>query len=311
MGARGLFEVRKLIRLIRENHIDIMHAHGARVNLWGSLASLCTGVPIISTEHNIDLWRDNGFIFELIDRLSQKVNKYRVGVSQAVCKMLLESGMPEEKVKCIDNGIEMERFLVPKNIDEIKNNAGIKADTRIIGTVGRLVEQKGHKYLIQAARNIVNKFSYVKFLIVGDGPLRSELEALAESQGLGEKINFAGQRSDIPELLAMMDIFILPSITEGLPLVILEAMASERPVIATRVSGIPFVIKDGVDGLLCNSCDVQALVEKMENLLTNKELADKLGRNGKEKALSKYRAEEMINNYSRLYMKITEGKMEK
>ncbi|MGD0279287.1 MAG: glycosyltransferase, partial [Smithella sp.] len=94
MGARGLFEVRKLIRLIRENHIDIMHAHGARVNLWGSLASLCTGVPIISTEHNIDLWRDNGFIFELIDRLSQKVNKYRVGVSQAVCKMLLESGMP-------------------------------------------------------------------------------------------------------------------------------------------------------------------------------------------------------------------------
>ncbi|MGD0280524.1 MAG: glycosyltransferase family 4 protein, partial [Smithella sp.] len=198
-----------------------------------------------------------------------------------------------------------------KNIDEIKNNAGIKADTRIIGTVGRLVEQKGHKYLIQAARNIVNKFSDVKFLIVGDGPLRSELEALAESQGLGEKINFAGQRSDIPELLAMMDIFILPSITEGLPLVILEAMASERPVIATRVSGIPFVIKDGVDGLLCNSCDVQALVEKMENLLTNKELADKLGRNGKEKALSKYRAEEMINNYSRLYMKITEGKMEK
>lgn len=306
-GARGFFVIRKLIDIIRKNDIDVIHAHGARVNLWGSLASLYTGVPIISTEHNIDLWRDNGFVFVLIDKFSQKINKYRVGGSPAVCKMLVaQEGMPKEKVVCIENSIEVERFTSPGDAAKIEAQLGIKSDTRIIGTIGRLVEQKGHRYLIEAAKTIVNKFDDVKFLIIGDGPLRKELEALSDSYGLKEKIIFAGQRTDLSDLFAIMDTFILPSLTEGLPLVILLAMAAGLPVIATRVSGVPFVIEDGVDGLLCEPRDAQSLVEKMEVLLSDEMLAHRIGSRGKEKVILKYRAEDMIAKYGKLYKEIVD-----
>jgi glycosyltransferase involved in cell wall biosynthesis len=304
---KGFIQLSKLVSFLKQNRIDLIHAHGARVNFWGSFASLLTGVPIISTEHNIDLWRDNNYFLNSIDGLPARINKVRVGVSDAVCNMLKNKGVNQEKIVCIENGIDVERFNISVDIAAKRLEFGIRDGTKIIGTVGRLVEQKGHKYLLDAFKVMEDGFPDMKLLIVGDGPLMKTLKEQVSNLGLEGKVIFTGLRTDISELLAIMNIFVLPSITEGLPLVLLEAMAAGKPVVASAVSGIPYVIDDAVDGLLAGPTNFYELSEKMLMLIKNERLASELSQKAREKALSKYNAKGMIKKYENLYMNILEN----
>lgn len=298
---KGFISLPKLVRFIRNNKIDIIHAHGARVNLWGSIASILTGVPIIATEHNIDLWRGRRHIFNMFDRLSAKVNKLRVGVSPAVCDMLKAHGIDNDKVVCINNGIDVERFNISIDVNAKKGELGIPTDARVIGTVGRLVEQKGHRYLLEAAKIVTKELPYTRFIIVGDGPLRGELEKQALGLGIKEKVIFTGQRGDIPELMKVMDMFVLPSITEGLPLVLLEAMAAKKPIVASAVGGIPNVIETDINGLLVPAQDITSLSDKIICLLKDDRKAESLASQGLRTVTEKYNARDMITRYESVY----------
>lgn len=303
----GLFYIPWLLFFVKKRKIDLMHAHGARVNLWGSVVSLFTKVPIISTEHNIDIWREGAVLYNFIDRLIGRINSKRVGVSQAVCEMLNVKGMNKSKIICINNGINVRvfddnfeniNFVEPSNSNE---------DRVVIGTIGRLVQQKGHKYLIHAFSKLAELYDQCILVIVGEGPLENELRALASSYGLDGKIVFTGVRTDIPACLASFDIFVLPSITEGLPLVLLEAMASKKAVVASAVSGVPYVIDDGVDGVLVPPKDIEKIVFELERLIVNASLRESLGVKALHKVTNHFNAKRMIADYENLYLETIEN----
>ena len=175
--------------------------------------------------------------------------------------MLLKSGI-SKKISLIENGVNLERFQVNGNGENLRKEFGIDMTHKIIGSVGRLTEEKGHTYFLKAAKKILDLNNNCFFMIIGDGELRKKLEDEAKDLGINKRIIFTGKRTDIPELLSVMDIFVLPSLTEGQPMALLEAMAAKKPVIATTVGDIPKILKNGELGILAPPCNPAVIAEK-------------------------------------------------
>jgi glycosyltransferase involved in cell wall biosynthesis len=205
----------------------------------------------------------------------------------------------------IDNGIALERFEKPVETKKMKNQLGFEEKTRIIGTIGSLVVEKGHIYLLEAARQILDVVKDLKFLVIGDGPLRKPLEEKSEELGIKKHVIFMGQRKDIPELLMAMDIFVLPSIKEGLPIALLEAMAAKRPVIATRVGAISKVIENKDIGILVEPKDIAGLRDAIVNLINDPGRRDLLAEEGFSRVRMDFSSDEMGKQYLKLYKEIT------
>ncbi len=162
-------------------------------------------------------------------------------------------------------------------------------------------EHKGIKYLLESASLLLRSRNDVSFLIVGDGALKEELKILCADLKIEENVIFAGERSDIPEILSLTDIFVLPSLREGLPLTILEAMACGKPVIATNVGGVPEVVNDGVSGILVYQGDPEALHRAMNELLEDREKLKRMGHNGKKVCNENFDSKTMIGKIENLY----------
>jgi glycosyltransferase involved in cell wall biosynthesis len=228
-----------------------------------------------------------------------------VAVSDEVKKDMVRYRIPEEKIRVIDNGISLERFDNPVETTKMKTQLGFEEKTRVIGTVGSLVIEKGHIYLLEAARQMLQGVKDLKFLIIGDGPLRKALEEKSEALGIKEDVVFMGQREDVPELLTAMDIFVLPSIKEGLPVVLLEAMAARRPVVATRVGAIPRVIGSKDTGILVEPKDISGLRDVLEGLIEDPKRRNLLARRGFDRVSTEFSSDEMCKHYLELYKEIT------
>src|SRR4030042_1104997 len=219
---------------IKKNRIDVIHCHGYKSNFYGLLASKGQ-VPSVTTNHNwlTAHWKLKTYCF--LDSLWIRFFDRIVAVSSEIKKDMLKYKIPERKIRIINNGISLERFEKRAETRKMKTLLGFEEKTRVIGTVGSLVIEKGHIYLLEAARQILDVVKDLKFLIIGDGPLRKALEEKSEELGIKKDVIFMGQRKDIPELLMAMDIFVLPSIKEGPPVALLEAMAAKRPIVATQI----------------------------------------------------------------------------
>jgi len=291
------FSIREFIK---RNRIDVIHCHGYKSNFYGLLASRGE-VPSVTTNHNwlTTHWRLKTYCF--LDSLWIRFFDRIVAVSNEVKKDMLRYKIPAAKIRVVDNGIALERFakLVETNI--MKNQLGLDEKIRIIGTIGSLVIEKGHIYLLEAARQILDVVKDLKFLIIGDGPLRKALEEKSEELGIKKDIIFMGQRKDIPELLMAMDVFALPSIKEGLPIALLEAMASKRPVIATRIGAIPNVIENEDIGVLVEPKDITGLRDAIMNLLNDPGRMNLLARKGFDRVCRDFSSDEMAKNYLKLY----------
>jgi len=224
-------------------------------------------------------------------------------VSEGIKNEMLTYGVPEEKIRVIDNGIDLTRFRDTISPETVKEEFRLKKEVTIIGTIGNLGDEKGHVYLLRAARNIVKYVKSVKFLFIGDGPLRGDLENEATQLGIGDHIIFTGFRTDIPNLLSIMDIFVLPSVKEGLPMVLLEAMAAKKPVIATRVGAIPRVVDNG-NGILVEPRDAEGLEKAIVSLLTNEEKRRKYASAGFETVRTQFSSERMSSEYFDLYREL-------
>jgi glycosyltransferase involved in cell wall biosynthesis len=217
---------------------------------------------------------------------------------------MLRYKIPEEKIRVIDNGISLERFKKLGETENRKNQLGFEEKIRMIGTIGNLGTEKGHIYLLEAAKQILDVVKDLKFVIIGNGQLRKQLEEKSEELGIKEHVIFMGQRKDIPELLMAMDIFVLPSIKEGLPIALLEAMAAKRPVIATRVGAIPKVIENKDVGVLVEPKDITGLRDAVVNLINDPERRSLLAREGFRKVCSDFSSDEMGKQYLKLYKEI-------
>jgi glycosyltransferase involved in cell wall biosynthesis len=204
----------------------------------------------------------------------------------------------------IDNGIDLQRFSNQKRNNLLKEYFGIKGKSKVIGTIARLTKEKGHIYLIEAAKNILSVFPDTIFLIVGDGNERDRLEKQVMKLGLKDKVIFTGKRKDIIDILSIIDIFVLPSITEGLPIALLEALASRLPVVATNVGAVSKVIIDRETGLLTEPRSPELLSNAILELLSNWERAEQFGYQGYRKVEKEFSAKAMAEQYFDFYRKI-------
>jgi len=301
LSYKGLMEIPSLIKFIKKEKINIIHAHGARVNFWGGFASMMTGVPIISTEHGVDIWRHKSRIYECADRVTMSINRARVAVSPSVYEMLIKR-MPHNKVYCINNGIDYDLFNKQFDIDKLRTKYGINKDSKVIGAVGRLCIEKGHADLLETVQQIIKVVNNIEVLIAGDGPLFEHLKERSVELGIERNIKFLGNCNRIPELLSIMDIFVLPSRIEGLPLALLEAMASGRIVVASAVGGVPSVIEDEVNGFIYPSGDVEALTQKILFCIKNDTNLSRISDMARRTIKDHYDIRNTINAYEKIYL---------
>lgn len=288
--------IAKLITVITENNIQIVHTHLWGANFWGRIAAKFAKVPvIIATEHNVDIWK-SGLNF-ILDRLLARISDKIIAVSQSVKGFYIKQGIPAGKIEVIYNGISLDPRC---SILDARKSFGLSDGESLLAVVGRLVEQKGHRYLFEAL-SMLNGRRKVKLLVIGDGPEQQRLADSVQRLGLGAKIIFTGLRKDVREFIRGIDILVLPSLREGLPVAALEAMAAGKPVIATNVGGTPELISDGETGLLVKPADPLALSGALEKLLSDRQLAQTMGERGRKRVENYFSLAKMINETEKLY----------
>jgi glycosyltransferase involved in cell wall biosynthesis len=288
--------VRQIEEYIREDSIEVVHTHGYKADLYGFLAAWRSNKPVVATCHNWVGGTAALGIYNHLDRMALKRFDALAAVSDEVAQRLLDSGVPTGKIKTIANGIDVQSFEHGHPLPTLSAIGG-----KVVGMVARLDLQKGFEYLLRAVRELCNIFYGLKVVIVGEGPDRKAIESMVQEYGLQGNVILAGQQSDMPGVYAAMDIFVLPSLNEGLPMTILEAMAASKPVIATRVGAIPRVITDGENGLLVDLRDTDGLRNAIASLLSDPERCRHMGEKAHEWVSRNYTSEAMAQKYRQLY----------
>jgi glycosyltransferase involved in cell wall biosynthesis len=236
------------------------------------------------------------FVFNRADRLICVSRGNRSRLAQLF-------GIREERIDVVYHGIDTEYYQNPDSARswQLRKEFGLSRDRIVITTVARLNVQKGHVHLIDAAKSVSAANPKVVFLLVGDGELREELELAVEKAGLSDKFIFAGYRKDIPEILALTDIFLLPTLFEGLPHSVLEAMAAGCCVVASRVDGVVEVVTEGETGILVDAGNTNQFVEALNSLVSNQDMRKELGRNGKMRASGSFGLNHMLEKIELIY----------
>jgi glycosyltransferase involved in cell wall biosynthesis len=269
--------VNKLYHLIQQIKPNIIHNHMYDASFWGTLVGKLAGVPVIlTTEPGLTL-KKRPYLFDLI---INHFNDKMVAVSEEIRQYHIEKRViSPDKCITIPNAVDIRQFISNAPKGELKKQFGIESSQILIGSIGRLVQAKRMDILLQAARIVCDTVPQTRFLIIGDGPLRLELERKASELKLSnEHVKFLGNRQDVSIFLSALDIFVLSSETEGIPVSMLEAMAASRPVVTTRVGGIPQVIQDEYNGLLVSPNDPSNLAKAILELIGDRNKCESLAR---------------------------------
>ena len=295
----------KLTRLLKAARPDIVHAHGYFASVIGRLAARKAGIPVILAHVHSTYWeyrKRHIMIERKLSRFTHKIICCSKAVENFVKNIEKITG---NKTIVIYNGVDEERFSPLKSTAFNRAEFGIDEKAPVAGTVSSLTPHKGHEYLIQAASLVLGTLPSAKFLIVGDGPLRQKLEDQAKNLNIHPAVIFTGTRKDIPEMLSLMDVFVLPSHTrEGLGIAIIEAMAAERPVVATDIGGIPEVVNDGETGLLVPPGVPEALSKAIIELLRNPKKAKEMGEKGRNQVKEKFTTKKMLSEIEHVYQSL-------
>lgn len=305
----------ELVWLMKREVYDIVHTHNSKAGFVGRLAARIAKVPIVV--HTIHGFAFHEFekpprqkLFILLERFAARFADKLITVSEPLRHWGLGLGIGRiNKYITIYDGIEIDRFKLNFDIEKKKQEFGIKATDLIVGVVSKLWEGKGHRCILQAARSVVTKVPNVKFMFVGEGYLREELEVLTQQLGLSDYVIFTGFRTDIPELTAIFDVAILASFFEGLGRVLLEAMVLGKPVIATKVGGIVDVVDDGKTGILVPPNDSAALANAMIKMLLDEDLRLRMGIAGREKIDARFSARTMVSQIEKVYRELLDEKV--
>jgi len=299
-GLRHLLGVRHLLRLLGRQRFDILHSHLFHANVLGRLAARWAGVPVVvSTIHVAEPRRWH----LLVDRWTAPLASQLVAVSAGVRAHVVERAhLPAERILVIHNGVDVSRFSLPRG--GFRSSAGIPPECTLITTVGRLDTQKGLPYLLESARLVTRGRPHVRFLVVGEGPHRRDLVRHRDRLGLKGRVWFLGFRPDVPQILADSDIFVLASLWEGMPIVLLEALAAGLPVAATDVPGVTEVIADGETGLVVPVKDVEALAGALCRLLDEPDLRRSLAQAGRRRAEDEFGWEKVVATTMALYERL-------
>lgn len=284
----------KLRKYLKSEKPDIVHTQLFAGDAWGRIAAILARVPlIVLTEQNVtsnDIWLRRK-VKNILSFFTHKI----FAISNGVKESLIKEGVSFKKLSVIYNGIEVDKF----KSTEFKLNT--KAP--ILFNIGRLEKQKGQIYLIQAFKKLLEEYPQAELWIAGSGSLEKELKI--EADGLNS-IKFLGTRKDIPEIFKQVDIFVLPSLWEGMGVVLPEAMLARKPIVASNVPAVKEVVKDKQTGLLCEPKEVNQLLEKIEQYLINKDFAKKVSDSAFEFAKEKFNIKDITKKYEVEYLKMYE-----
>lgn len=273
--------VSRIARMIRARHADIVHSHGYRANIYARAAAVLTGAASVCTVHvslydYVDTpWWKKG-LYMAVERATSPLSNRFICISSAMAKDADRLGIPGQKVAVITNGVDLKRFTPKDRNISMMRRLGISGNGPVVGTVGRMVTEKGQVYLIDALPELVKKFPNLTCLFVGDGPLLSFLRQRAVDHGVLDVCVFAGTHGRIEDVYSVMDVFVLPSLCEPFGLVLLEAMACGVPVVATNSGGPPDFIASGKNGVLVPPADPGALAGAVAKLLESPDMRGKL-----------------------------------
>jgi glycosyltransferase involved in cell wall biosynthesis len=304
-GRLDLAAIIKLRKILRKHNVSILHSHDFKSNFYGLLASANLSIKRVTTAHGSTrdsflkrayLYGDEKVTYRFFDRI--------IAVSDDLRHHLVRRGLREERIKVIQNGLD---FDLLKNDDGRASSHGplpALDGRKVFGVIGRLFPDKGHRFFLEAFSKIRNEYPDIAGLIVGEGPERSMLLQNIKGQNLQESVFLAGVRSDMKNVYGRLNFLVIPSLTEGLPYVLLEAMASRIPVVATSVGDIPLLIKDGVNGYLVPPCDVQALSARMAELLRNPRQGEIMAQKACQLVEEKYSSQRMVKQTEHLYVSL-------
>lgn len=291
----------RLAKVFKRDKIDLIHTHNVAPWLYGTVAAIITKIPhLVHTEHsNVSSNHKRLFIAE---KYLAKYTDIIIADSESVANYLInKQGISSKKVVTILNGIDIDKYRREIDVNRKRKEIGLNQNDLIIGIVARLVPVKNHLCLLKAFSLLKSKLGNVKLVIVGDGELRDDLERYVRDNELDKEVLFLGNRRDVPELLKIFDLFVLPSLSEGLSITLLEAMASGIPIVATDVGGNSEIIGNNEAGILIPPDSVETLFEAMLYLLTNKDRADKLGKAGIQRATQLFSLSHMVKRYEQIY----------
>jgi glycosyltransferase involved in cell wall biosynthesis len=294
-----------LVRELRDKRIQVMHTHRIRPDLIGRIAGRWAGVPVnVSTQHYAGEWDERGksvgWLVRLLYRLTLPLTQKIVNISSGEMALLRAENVSPAKMAVIHNGIDSEVFFPASTCDD-HGGSSVDDRPRVVGCVAFLTQRKGINYLIAAFRQVVDRYPQACLQIVGDGEERPALQRQIAALGLERRVTLLGNQTGIPRLMNGFDIFVLPSVWEPFGLVIAEAMACGKPVVATNVGGIPEIVEHNRTGILVPPAAVAPLAIALEVLLEDGRLRTEMGRAGRQRFLEQFDARIMAARYQALY----------
>jgi glycosyltransferase involved in cell wall biosynthesis len=292
---------RRLAQYCGDNHVDLIHAHQYTPFVYSVLSFRRPAV--IFTEHGRFFPDYPSRKRKVFNRLMLRKRDRVLGVGKSVRRALIENeGIAPNRIGVIYNGVDLDRFsLADVDKRQVRESLGLATDGFVIVQVARLDYLKDHITAVRMMERVVQEVPDAQLWIVGEGPERAPIEREIEEQGLQSSVLMLGQRSDISQLLAAADLFVLTSISEGIPVTFIEAMGAGLPIVATEVGGVPEVVLHDETGILTPSADVQALADAVIRLATTPELAQQMGQSGQRRAQQVFTEERMHSSYEKLY----------
>jgi len=299
-GMLDLGWLRRFSRLLRGCGVELIHTHEFGANTYGTLAGRLARVPVIATVHGRSYYSECGrrrLAYRAVSRVA-----LMIAVSEDLRRFVVEqTGVSARRIRVIHNGINPAGPVSEETRACLRAELEIRDGERVVLAVGNLYGVKGHRYLLEAAPSIFAECPSTVFLIAGRGECETALREQARSLGLDTRVRFLGFRRDVPALLAISDVFVQPSLSEGLSIAILEAMAAARPVVTTRVGGNPELVKDGETGMLVEPADAPRLAAALTKILKDRTEAGRLGDNALELVRRRFTTGVMVREYEAIY----------
>ena len=311
---KDIIALLKLAYFLKKKRFRIVHSHTSKAGFIGSLAAKLAGIPVIIYLPQGHIFYPDGAIpgvsgnrlklkiFFVLRRFASRLADKVIALTWADKKEQVNLGLaPADKYTIIPNGVDLKKFTVIKEPDKLKKKLNIIERYPVLGIVGRLSSEKGHQFLFKALKRIISDYPNTILLVVGDGVLKGQLELLAKDMGLEKYVCFLGLRQDIPDILSIIDIFIQPSLYEAQSVATIEAMSLKKPVVVSKVGGMPGVVDDGQTGFLVPPKAPQPLAEAILKIANDKKMAEMMGEAGHQKVVNEFNLKKMITRTENLY----------
>lgn len=296
-----------LIKIIRKKNIHVVHTHSYRSDIIGLIASIIVKKPIVTTVHG---WTSENRKVMVYEYLQKKIMRYFdivIPVSQQINDVLIQERVKRSRLRKIGNIIDFQGLSVDNDLSDLKRQYNIHGKTPVIGVIGRLRREKGHIILLRAIALLKKDYPNIKVLVIGEGDQEPDLRRFVNAEGMENIVCFCGFQKNVCRFYPLFDLFVLPSFTEGTPLVLLEAMYFKKPIIASRTGGIIDLIEHGFNGELVPPNEPAPLAESISRLLGDKSYAGKMGESGHKYLLKNFSPERWIREIEDVYQSVYEG----